>query len=229
MKRLLMILTVLALLLSAVSCAECADKNINVDNQAYWRKVMQSYRDDDDVHQLLLVRYTGGCGAIVRFYEKLAEDNNCWTLVFEEEDAYVGKWGLGKTKEGDGKTPIGDFGVVTAFGIRSNPGTTIDYIDVTPAIYACDENCEYYNTIVDTEKTGHACKGEEMYKLSPEYNYGLVLDYNADNVRGAGSAIFLHCKGEKYFTGGCVAISEEHMETVLTYADSGMRVIIGND
>ncbi len=38
---------------------------------------------------------------------------------------YVGKNGLGKTGEGDSKTPIGTMHVLSAFGIKSNPGTSM--------------------------------------------------------------------------------------------------------
>ena len=81
-------------------------------------------------------------------------------------DVFVGKNGLGKTGEGDGKTPIGTLRPQTAFGIKPNPGTTMPYIDVKPTTYACDEDCEYYNKIIDTAETKHECKGEEMYPIN---------------------------------------------------------------
>ena len=64
---------------------------------------------------------------------------------------------------GDGKTPIGTLRPLSAFGVKPNPGTTMPYIDVKPTTYACDEDCEYYNKIIDTAETQHDCKGEEMY------------------------------------------------------------------
>ena len=60
-------------------------------------------------------------------------------------DVHVGKNGLGKTGEGDGKTPVGTLRPLTAFGIKPNPGTAMPYLDVTPTTFACDEDCEYYN------------------------------------------------------------------------------------
>ena len=198
---------------------------VNADNQAYWREMIQKYRQDDQVNQVMLVRCTEGSNAVVQFYQKQVDQKNAWTLVFET-DAYVGKDGWGKTKEGDPRTPLGDFGVRCAFGIKENPGTELDYVDVVETTYACDEEGEYYNQIIDTEETGHDCSGEEMYIYTPEYNYGIATDYNPDNEWPMGSAIFLHCKGTKVFTGGCVAIDEEHMKTVLQYAQPGMRIII---
>ena len=206
-----------------------ADSSITAENAQYWREVLQKYRTDTNVNEIMLVRYTGGCIAKVFFYEKIADENNAWSLVFEEDNAYVGKYGIDKTGEGDAKTPTADLGVLYAFGIRSNPGTALDYIDVKLTTFACDEDCEYYNTVIDTAETGHDCKGEEMFRYTPEYNYGLATDFNAECVPGAGSAIFIHCKGAKAFTGGCIALDEEHMAEVLRCADSGMRVVIGRD
>lgn len=208
---------------------EPADPSINADNAQKWREVLQTCRDKEDVSQLMLVRYTGGCSAHVLYYMKNEESGNAWELVFEEEDAYVGKHGIGKTTEGDATTPTGSFQAVKAFGILPDPGTSFEWIDITPSTFACDEDCEYYNQIIDTEVTGHDCSGEEMYLYSPEYNYGLTLNYNAENKYPDGSAIFLHCKGAKPFTGGCIAITQEHMELVLKTATPGFTVCIGDD
>ncbi|MBO4897452.1 MAG: L,D-transpeptidase family protein [Clostridia bacterium] len=228
--RILTALTAAAFLISVSGCGNSTavtEENyaFNPDNQAYWREVLQKYRKDDSVHQVMLVRCTEGSNAIVQFYNKLTDQNNAWTLLFET-DAYIGKNGTGKTQEGDAKTPLGDFGVQYAFGILNNPGTALDYVDIKESTFACDEDCEFYNQLIDLNETEHDCKGEEMFIYTPEYNYGIVTDYNAENEYPKGSEIFLHCKGAKVFTGGCIAIDEECMKTVLQYADPGMRIII---
>ena len=237
MKRLFIIS--IALLLACAMLWGCAKKSdmpdsaepseeeyaFNTENQAYWREKLQYYRKDDGVRQIMLVRCTEGSNAIVQFYIKLTDQNSAWTLLFET-DAYIGKNGACKTEEGDAKTPYGDFGIVSAFGILDDPGTKLDYISVTETTYACDEECEYYNRIIDTRETGHACNGEEMFIYTPEYNYGIALDFNPEHEWPLGSSIFLHCKGAKVFTGGCIAIDEELMKLVLLNAEPGMRIII---
>ncbi len=213
---------------NAFADSEVADPSINPDNAQFWRQTLQKYRPSDEVNQILLVRYTGGCSARAVFYTK-SEHNKAWVQMFETE-AFVGKLGAGeKSGEGQAITPTCDIGVRRAFGILPNPGTSLEYVDVTPSTYACDEDCEYYNQIVDTEVTGHSCSGEDMYTYTPEYNYGLETTYNDDNVYPKGSAIFIHCKGAKGFTGGCVALDQECMEQVLQNADEGMRIVIGED
>lgn len=187
-----------------------------------WRSALKTYRTDTAVHELILVRQDEGSNATVRYY---AKDGRRWRLD-REGSAFIGKNGLGKTREGDAKTPEGDFGVTTAFGVKPDPGTALPWLPVTPSTFACDEEGPWYNRIVDTAATHHACKGEDMFHTVPEYDYGMVLDYNADCLYPEGSAIFFHCKGAKLWTGGCVAVDEDFMQHILSSCHQGLRVII---
>lgn len=141
-------------------------------------------------------------------------------------DVYVGKNGLGKTGEGDGKTPVGTFHPLMAFGIKPNPGTAMPYLDVTPTTYACDEDCEYYNRIIDAVATSHDCAGEKMYSYQPQYNYGIATDFNRECVYPKGSNIFLHVKGSNPYTGGCIAFDEERMKDILLNCDMSLVISI---
>ena len=141
-------------------------------------------------------------------------------------DVFIGKNGLGKTGEGDGKTPVGTLRPLSAFGIKPNPGTTMPYIDVTPTTYACDEDCEYYNKIIDTSVVHHECKGEEMYSCQPHYNYGIATDFNKECIYPNGSAIFIHVKGPKPYTGGCIAFDEDRMVDILKNCDMSLVITV---
>ena len=141
-------------------------------------------------------------------------------------DVYVGKNGLGKTREGDGKTPVGTLRPLTAFGVKPNPGTAMPYLAVTPTIFACDDSCEYYNQIIDTAVVHHRCGGEEMYSYQPQYNYGIATDFNRECVYPNGSNIFIHVKGTKTYTGGCIAFDEERMKEILLNCDMSLVISI---
>ena len=141
-------------------------------------------------------------------------------------DVHVGKNGLGKTGEGDAKTPVGTLRPLTAFGIKPNPGTAMPYLDVTPTTFACDEDCEYYNKIIDTAATGHDCKGEDMYSLQPYYDYGIATDFNQECIYPNGSNIFIHVKGPKTSTGGCIAFDEDRMIEILKNCDLSLIISI---
>jgi len=184
-----------------------------------WQTLLEKYRDSTAVNQLVFVKYTGGSDAMVSLYVR---DKKGWTL-YGEQAGKVGKNGIGKTKEGDGKTPVGEFGIGKAFGNLPNPGTVLEYIDITSSIFACDENCEYYNRIIDTAVVHHACKGEDMSKIKG-YNYGFQILYNTDNTPLKGSHIFFHC-GTGH-TAGCVAVSEEFCREVLKHITPGAKVCI---
>ena len=225
-------LAVLAILLIAVTSCSSADNEsgsagnspaTDKDSAQARREEMWKYRDDKNVNQILYVTHTEGSQAIAEFYEKVPEENNAWVMVFRT-DAFIGVDQMGAPDEQSGRTPLGDYGIGSAFGIRKNPGTKLNYIDVTPTTYACDEDCEYYNQIIDIKETGHDCKGEEMFRYSPEYNYGLQTATNTTNEYNKGSNLFIPCKGAKPFTMGCVGLDEEYMITVLQKADPGMRI-----
>lgn len=187
-----------------------------------WTRILEAEALDTTVNQILLVK----CG-----------DSTCTTAEYYVREggrflmkasckADIGKNGIGKQREGDCRTPEGDFGIGRAFGILPDPGTKLEYINVTESVFACDEEGKYYNTIIDTVGTGHECHGEHMIRYTKAYAYGIEIGYNRENVYPRGSAIFLHCKGDKSWTHGCVAVDREMMRTILLTADSGMRISI---
>ena len=207
--------TILFATISLVLCfSACTPKN-------QWAQIMDSYLPGDSVAQLLLVKHTEGSNAIAEFYVK---EDGAWQLI-EEGDVFIGKNGLGKEKEGDMKTPVGEFSAFTAFGILSDPGTGLPYILATPSIYGCDDSC-YYNQMIDTAVVHHECHGEHIMDYDPEYNYGLAITYNPDGIVGLGSCIYVQCKGHKPYTAGCVALDEEFMRNVLIHSDKRLRISI---
>ena len=180
------------------------------------------------MQQLIIVQAAHSGEAQLLLYEK-SESNgsSVWTEALRC-DALIGVNGLGKTKEGDGKTPVGDFGILTAFGIKPDPGTALPYLQVNENTYCCGDEA-YYNQIIDAKVLHHDCTGEHLIDYCPEYNYAIFLDYNKEGIPGKGSAIFLHCKGAKPYTGGCVAVSEENMVTILRSLQYGARILIHDD
>ena len=182
------------------------------------------YSKDADIRQLLLVEYAGGSNAKVRYYVKGLKG---WRLR-GRCDAFVGKNGIGKTREGDAKTPLGELRPLKAFGILPDPGCALPYLKVVAGTFAVDEEGPNYNRIMQTGASvaPAGCNGERMWELSPEYDYGLETDYNAEGAWPLGSAIFIHCKGAKSWTGGCVALDKPLMKKILRTADNGLRILI---
>lgn len=179
------------------------------------------YINEENVNQLIFVKCKTKSFAEVKMYIK---ENNDWKLILKCEGC-IGKNGLGKEKEGDLKTPIGEFGIITAFGIKENPGTTMPYIKITDDLYCCSDK-EYYNQIINVEEKRHKCRGEHLIDYIPEYNYAMFIDYNNEKIYGKGSAIFLHCKGERNYTAGCIAVNEEDIKYILKNSSARMKICI---
>ena len=186
-----------------------------------WSQLLDQYRDDAKTNQLVFVRYTGGSSAKVQMYTKSGKQWKC----IVDCGGYVGSNGIGKTKEGDRKTPTGTFNLTQAFGIKDDPGAGTSYVKVNQYLYWCGDQ-PYYNQLVDIREHPHSCRGEHLIDYVPHYYYGMFLDYNKDCVYGKGSAIFLHCTGSNPYTGGCIAVSQENMIKIIQNAKSGAKICI---
>ena len=158
-------------------------------------------------------------------HEKL---DGVWTEL-ASCDAYVGRKGIGKTREGDKKTPTGTFNLTTPFGIKADPGAKLSYTQVTQYHYWCGSSKSgYYNQLVDSRETGrsYTSSDEHLIDYKGVYNYCMFIDYNAEGKAGKGSCIFLHCTGSNKYTAGCVAISEANMKKIIQWARPGVKIVI---
>ncbi len=232
MKKSICLVLMILLLVCMTGCGN-NDYDLSVQNDdmhepsIHWRvDTTGKYLNDENVSSLICVEAVSINSARVLMFEKSElNGKNVWTNTLEC-DAVIGQNGLGREKEGDSKTPVGDFGIIEAFGIKENPGTKLKYIDVTEDIYCCGDEVAY-NQIIDINEYPHDCSnGEHMIEYSPEYNYGFFFDYNKEHVVGLGAALFFHCKGANTYSGGCIAVDEECMIQILKTADEHTRLII---
>ena len=176
--------------------------------------------------QMVVVKYKSGSSATLTMHEK--GDDGIWRQTLSSA-AYVGKNGIGKTKEGDRKTPTGTFNLNTPFGIKANPGTALDYVKVTQYHYWCGASgSKYYNQLIDTRVTDRKRTSSDEYLISYKgvYNYAAFIDYNASGTAGKGSCIFLHCTGSNKYTAGCVAVPESVMVKILKALKTGCKIVI---
>ena len=184
--------------------------------------------DDKNAEQLFVVAAVGQTTAYVSMHEKDSSDN--WKEIMTTP-GFIGKPGLGKTQEGDGKTPVGDFHFNYAFGIADDPGCAMTYRKVTEDDYwSGDVRDGYgYNTMVSIKEHPdlNTDDSEHIVDYNEHYQYCLNISYNEECTPGKGSAIFLHCFGpDKPYTGGCVAIPREQMVRVMRNLDEDCVVVI---
>ena len=171
---------------------------------------------------------------------QVEEKTTAWISMHEKGSAgnwqeimttpgFIGKNGLGKTKEGDSKTPVGIFHFNKAFGIAPDPNCSIPYTQVDENIYWSGDTNYKYNQMIDIREYPNLNKSdsERITDYNPQYIYCLNISYNEKGTAGKGSAIFLHCFGTaKTWTGGCVAIPQEKMLKVMQAVQSDCVVII---
>lgn len=218
-----------------------------------WQLLLRQYAKDPGTDRLILVQYLGGSkGELVMLKKEQLQGSSegeadqaksgearkgrqqddrpeagasCWQPILACT-VYMGKEGLGKAREGDGRTPAGVFQITEAFGILENPGTELPYTKIQEFLYWSEEP-DTYNQMVDVRELGRSkIKGEHLIEYAPQYHYALVLDYNKEGVYPKGSAIFLHVKGEKPYTAGCLAVSEAQMKRIVQNSTCKTKICI---
>ncbi len=179
----------------------------------------------ENASQIAIVSGTHGSNAQFSFHEK---DGGKWREIVSCP-AYIGKNGWGKTREGDAKTPVGVYTFTEAFGILEDPGCHMGYTQVDASHYWIgDSNSERYNTMVSTRDYDAFDKkeSEHLIAYNPGYQYCLNISWNYDRTPKKGSAIFLHCYTKNKYTGGCVALPEDDMRTVIQHVKRGCVVVM---
>ncbi len=181
--------------------------------------------------QVVAVKYTEGSRAEFAYFRR---DKEGWQRVFACE-AQVGKSGVGKTREGDMKTPLGTFNLTTPFGILPAPSEggadrAMPYLQLTEQHYWCGQSGPYYNRLIDNacppEGYRPSDEDEHLIRFSPAYNYAMFIDYNREGRAHLGSCIFLHCFGRSGYTAGCVAVEEGYMKRLVAELEPGAKIVI---
>ena len=239
-RRLELIMIVLCLTCGLLACGEKKGKDKSSESAETSENVTFSGKETEspspewvaalsqakDAKQLFVICAHGTSTAWVSMHEK--DENGKWKMIMSTP-GFIGRNGLGKTKEGDGMTPVGTFSFNRAFGIAADPGCKIPYVQVSDDTYWSGDVNYHYNEMVDIKDYPDLNKddSEHIVDYTYQYQYCLNISYNADGTAGAGSAIFLHCLGDrKPRTGGCVAIPMDQMYFVMQHVDPSCVVVI---
>lgn len=189
-----------------------------MNNSFLLGKIINNKKIDNNINQVILVNKDK-----LFFYNK---ENREWKKVLETDCEY-GKNGYAvERKEGDCTTPIGTFKLLYAFGTEDNPGTQMEYKKILETSYYSDDidKPSEYNTWIESNKE---IRGEHLIEYPLEYHYGIVIGFNVEPVIvGKGSSIFLHCKGKKGYTAGCIAVDENKMLIILKQLKPGAYIVI---
>ena len=167
---------------------------------------------------------------------KIYEGSN---LIKEINHVEIGKNGVSNhTYEGSVTTPLGQFNLGIAFGTH-DLNISYPYIKTSVNHYWVDDsNSKYYNNLVSLNEPINTfdypyiinsnqkefSSAEHLIDYPKQYEYAVYIEYNVDGEKyedgvGKGSAIFLHCLGDKGYTGGCVAIPKKDILFILNFLD----------
>ncbi|WP_256625786.1 hypothetical protein [Selenomonas ruminantium] len=146
----------------------------------------------------------------------------------------IGHNGLGKTREGDGKTPVGNFHVDKAFGLADDPGCAIPYVKADEFTYwSGDKRPRFYNRMVDIRKVPDLDKkaSEHIIDYPNRYQHCLNISYFSLNYKNdehvIGFGLFIQCfPAAKPFTEGGVAIPKDKMVFLLQHIDPKCIIVI---
>ena len=183
----------------------------------------------------------------VTAFEKRADGS--WQQVFGPIPAMLGYSGLtpaGKRRQGTGKTPTGSFEVVSAFGRKPDPGTSLPYRQIDRNdVWTYDPRVPSTYNMMQTIKRSWKAYGdyiEYLWSYGVQYDYVAVLDYNlppgpirkgADGVRrtdvpantAKGGGIFLHASNGKV-TAGCISVPVKQMRAITRWLDPAMDPLV---
>lgn len=235
MKRKAMVILAAGMLMSAAApaAAMAAEKATGPALTASYNGDVNTLEAAKDATQLIVVIGNRQDPAKSRldWYKRDADGKLVQVM---SKEAVSGMNGITMQKqEGDKKTPAGVYRFTMAFGLKANPGTILPYHQIVEGDYYVDDgNSQYYNKLANTKQVQKDWNSaENLMAQAPQYNYGLVLDYNPECTPGKGSAIFLHCPKSWNNTGtsGCISIPEEDMKQVVCQVDVGTKIVVVQD
>ncbi len=173
---------------------------------------------------MVKVYHAQGHTARVAWFEKRGES---WVQVSDEWEATIGRNGLGKTKEGDGKTPVGVYPLGDVFGYDMLATKMPFFKSDRDLICVDDAKSRYYDRIVDRSRVIEDFTSfETMRREDDLYAMVVRVGYNPDHIPGKGSCIFLHVKNGDRPTAGCVGLPKAAMAKLIGWLDPKKRPVV---
>ena len=142
----------------------------------------------------------------------------------------IGKKGLtNNKKEGDLKTPKGNFKLIKIFYRKDKVSliqTSLKKIAIKKDMGWCDDQrSKQYNKLI---RFPFKYSAEKLWRKDNIYDIILILNYNLNPVKkNKGSAIFLHiCKKNYASTKGCIAINKKNIINLIKNIKNNSMLIV---
>jgi D-alanyl-D-alanine dipeptidase len=182
---------------------------------------------------------------VLRRYER-ERGGTRWRQIGATRDVLLGErgmaWGLGlhevprdasrRKHEGDRRAPAGVFLLSSAFGRLAASQYDIarfPYRQLVAGTEAVDDPASrFYNHIVQREHVpAPDWKSSERMAEIADYELGVMVAHNPQNIPGAGSCIFIHqWRGERTGTAGCTALRAPHLLKLIRWLDADQHPVL---
>lgn len=184
--------------------------------------------------QVVTVNHTHGWHARITLWQ---HDATGWHRVARATDARTGYGGLvlgSRRHQGTGTTPLGTYGLTSAFGRHPRASTwRLPYRQVQRGDFWVEDNASaYYNRFRNQSQGGFRWwlrsgpdTSERLSDYPTQYEYVVNTGFNQDQVRHRGAGIFLHVNG-RGATAGCVSAPRWFLRTVLARLDPARVPVI---
>ena len=142
----------------------------------------------------------------------------------------IGKKGItSNKKEGDLKTPKGNFGFEFLLFRKDRikkVNCKLKKIIIKKNMGWCDDikSKKYYNKLINIQKN---LRHEKLYRRDCKYDFLVPINYNTINTKiGAGSAIFIHLTKKYNPTAGCIALQKKDFLILLRLINKNTKIKI---
>jgi L,D-peptidoglycan transpeptidase YkuD (ErfK/YbiS/YcfS/YnhG family) len=186
--------------------------------------------------QVVTVNHTVRSRARVTLWQS---DGQTWSVVARSRSGHIGYGGLVAArlrKQATGTTPLGTFGLLSAFGTHApRADWDLPYRTIRAGDYWVQDNASaYYNRYRSKAEGGFRWwlpmsaenSSERLRHYPSQYEYAIVTGFNyAAQVRHRGAGIFLHVNG-RGATAGCVSAPRWFLQRAMGALDPDLRPVI---
>ncbi len=184
--------------------------------------------------QVVTVNHTRGWHARVTFWQRVGSG---WRQVKQVTDGRTGYGGLvagSRRKQGTGTTPLGSYGLISAFGTHARAASwDLSYRTIRSGDYWVQDNASRYcNRYRNKASGGFRWRlrsgenaSERLTDFPTQYEYAVNTSFNHDQVRHRGAGVFLHVNG-RGATAGCVSVPRWFMRAMMIRLDPARSPVI---
>jgi L,D-peptidoglycan transpeptidase YkuD (ErfK/YbiS/YcfS/YnhG family) len=186
--------------------------------------------------QVVTVDHTRGVRARVSLW-RLTRDG--WKRQLSTREGRTGYGGLvdgDRCRQGTGTTPLGTYGLTTTFGTHpAYARASLPHHRVRRGDFWVQDNASaHYNRLRNRRDGGFRWwlpssdpnSSERLTDYPRQYEWSIVTDFNAEQVRHRGSGIFLHVNG-RGATAGCVSAPRRFIRSLVRLLDPARVPVIG--